>query len=46
MAHVLLPILNSSVHRVLVAPHGAYLAGFNAVPHLDHPDRAHAQTHY
>jgi broad specificity phosphatase PhoE len=46
MARVLLPILNSSIHRVHVAPHGTYLAGFNAVPHLEHPDRAHARTHY
>lgn len=46
MARVLLPILNSSIHRVQVAPHGTYLAGFNAVPHLEHPDRAHARTHY
>lgn len=46
LAHVLLPIFNSSVHRIHVRPHGNYLAGFNAVPHLDHPDRAEARTHY
>ena len=46
MAHVLLPILNTSVHRVQVMPHGTILAGFNATPHLDAPDRAHARTHY
>jgi broad specificity phosphatase PhoE len=46
MAHVLLPILNTSVHRVQVMPHGTILAGFNAVPHLDAPGRAHARTHY
>jgi broad specificity phosphatase PhoE len=46
MAHVLLPILNTSVHRVEVMPHGTILAGFNATPHLDAPDRAHARTHY
>ncbi len=46
MAHVLLPILNSSLHRVHVTPQGPILAGFNAVPHLDRPDRAHAVTHY
>ncbi|MEL6682258.1 MAG: histidine phosphatase family protein [Pseudomonadota bacterium] len=46
MAHVLLPIMNSSLHRVHVIPQGPILAGFNAVPHLDHPDRAHALTHY
>ncbi len=46
MAHILLPILNSSVHRVHVQPHGPILGVFNATPHLDHPDRAHARTHY
>ncbi len=46
MAHVLLPIMNSSLHRVHVIPQGPILAGFNAVPHLDHPDRAYALTHY
>lgn len=46
MAHVLLPIFNSSMHRIHVRAHGTYLAGFNAIPHLDHPDRADARTHY
>lgn len=46
MAHVLLPIMNSSLHRVHVTPQGPILAGFNAVPHLDHPDRTYALTHY
>jgi len=46
MAHVLLPIFNTSVHRVQVMPHGTILAGFNATPHLDAPDRAHARTHF
>jgi broad specificity phosphatase PhoE len=46
MGHVLLPIRNSSVHRVQVMPHGTILAGFNATPHLDAPDRAHARTTY
>lgn len=46
MAHVLLPILNTSVHRVQVMPHGTVLSGFNAIPHLEQPDRAHARTHY
>lgn len=46
MAHVLLPIMNSSLHRVHVIPQGPILAGFNAIPHLDQADRAHAQTHY
>ena len=46
MAHVLLPIMNSSVHRVHVIPQGPILASFNAIPHLDQADRAHARTHY
>jgi broad specificity phosphatase PhoE len=46
MAHVLLPIMNSSLHRVHVIPQGPILASFNAVPHLDRPDRAHALTHF
>lgn len=46
MAHVLLPIMNSSVHRVRVIPQGPILASFNAVPHLDRDDRLHAHTHY
>ena len=46
MAHVLLPILNTSIHRVQVMPHGTVLSGFNATPHLDAPDRAHARTHF
>jgi broad specificity phosphatase PhoE len=45
-AHVLLPIMNSSVHRVHVIPQGPILASFNAIPHLDQADRAHAKTHY
>ncbi len=44
MAKVMLQILNSSMHR-LHHVHGALmLAGFNATPHLDAPDRAHART--
>lgn len=46
MAHVLLPIMNSSLHRVHVIPQGPILASFNAVPHLDRDDRMHARTHY
>jgi broad specificity phosphatase PhoE len=46
MAHVLLPIMNTSVHRVHVIPQGPILAGFNAIPHLDDPARAHARTHF
>lgn len=46
MAHVSLPILNTSIHRIHVRPVGTILAGYNAVPHLDRADRSHAQTHY
>ena len=46
MAHVLLPIMNSSIHRVRVIPQGPILASFNAIPHLDDADRLHARTHY
>jgi broad specificity phosphatase PhoE len=46
MAHILVPIFNSSIHRVAVLPQATVLAGFNAIPHLDPPDRAHARTHF
>ncbi|MEL6688771.1 MAG: histidine phosphatase family protein [Pseudomonadota bacterium] len=46
MAHILLPIFNTSIHRVAVRPQGAMLAGFNATPHLDAPARSYAKTHY
>ncbi|KQB96444.1 phosphoglycerate mutase [Loktanella sp. 1ANDIMAR09] len=46
MAHVLLPIMNSSLHRINVIPQGPILASFNAIPHLDRDDRLHARTHY
>lgn len=45
MAKVMLQILNSSVHR-LEHVHGLLMVGtFNATPHLDTPDRAHARTY-
>ncbi|MDG4649423.1 histidine phosphatase family protein [Roseibacterium sp. SDUM158017] len=46
MAHLLVPIRNSSIHRVTVLPQGKILSGFNATPHLDAPDRLHARTEY
>jgi broad specificity phosphatase PhoE len=46
MAQIALPILNTSVHRVHVTPHGPILAAFNSAPHLDHADRLAARTHY
>ena len=46
LAQVMLPIYNTSLHRVRVLPKGPILSGFNAVPHLDAPDRADARTFY
>lgn len=45
MAHVLLPVYNSSLHRFRLRPDGTYLVAFNAIPHLDLPERAAARTH-
>lgn len=44
-ARMALAIMNTSVHRIF--PIGEVMTPvlFNAVPHLDHPDRQHAQTH-
>lgn len=44
MAHVLLPIYNSSLHKFRIRPEGTYLTAFNAVPHLDPPDLADHRT--
>ncbi|NKX45244.1 histidine phosphatase family protein [Roseicyclus persicicus] len=46
MAHLLVPIRNASIHRVMVLPEAQILSGFNATPHLDTPDRLHARTEY
>jgi broad specificity phosphatase PhoE len=46
MAHLLVPIRNTSIHRVNVLSQGRILAGFNATPHLDHPERLHARTQF
>lgn len=46
MAQIALPILNTSVHRIHVTPHGPILSTFNGSPHLDHADRLTARTHY
>jgi broad specificity phosphatase PhoE len=42
----ILPIMNSSVHRFTDHPAGITLTQFNAIPHLERPDRRHAQTHF
>lgn len=44
LAQVLLPIYNSSIHRFRVVEDGSFLTSFNAVPHLDLPDRQDART--
>lgn len=45
-AHMALAIMNSSIHRL--HPIGARWCPvmFNAIPHLEQPDRHHAQTHF
>jgi len=45
MAHVLLPIYNSSLHKFRIHPQGTFLTAFNAIPHLDPPDLADHRTH-
>lgn len=44
LAQVLLPIYNSSLHRFRVLDSGTFLASFNAIPHLDPPERESART--
>ncbi|MBM2574970.1 histidine phosphatase family protein [Jannaschia sp. Os4] len=46
MAHVLVPILNTSVHRFEVRGDAAMLSGFNTVPHLEAEERRAARTTY
>ncbi len=42
---LMLSIHNSSVHNLLRLGTNLSLTGFNAIPHLAHPDRHHAQTY-
>lgn len=44
MAKVMLQIMNSSMHRLHYTHDMLMVGGFNATPHLDTPDRAHART--
>ncbi|GGO55848.1 Broad specificity phosphatase PhoE [Roseovarius pacificus] len=44
MAKIMLQIMNSSVHRLEYVHDTLMLGAFNATPHLDIPDRAHART--
>ncbi|MEM9971912.1 MAG: histidine phosphatase family protein, partial [Pseudomonadota bacterium] len=46
MSQVMLPIWNTSLHRLHVRGPNTFLAGYNAIPHLDRPERAEARTHY
>lgn len=46
MAHVLLPIFNSSMHKFRIRPEGTFLTAFNAIPHLDPPHLADHRTHF
>ena len=46
MAHVMIPIFNTSLHHVHVSPVGPILAGFNTIPHLESSDREHLRTHF
>lgn len=45
LSKVMLPIWNTSIHRFHVRKNETVLAGFNAIPHLDAPDRAYARAH-
>lgn len=44
-ARACIAIMNTSVHRLHRLGEHMALTQFNAVPHLDRPDRQHAQTH-
>ena len=44
-ADMLLNIHNASVHRIMQEEGRLRLSLFNASPHLDHRDRAHARTY-
>ena len=44
MSKVMLRVMNSSLHRMEHAHDMLMLGTFNATPHLDLPDRAHART--
>ncbi len=46
MSRVMLPIWNTSIHRLHVRDTETFLAGYNAIPHLEEPGRAHARTYF
>ncbi len=45
MAHILLPIYNSSLHKFRIRPEGTFVTSFNAIPHLDPPNLSDHRTH-
>ncbi|MCA8870100.1 MAG: histidine phosphatase family protein [Rhodobacteraceae bacterium] len=45
LTNVILRTYNASYSRFLVRPDGLHLLQFNAIAHLEHPDRQHAQTY-
>lgn len=45
MAHCCLAVENSSVHRIQPLSTGLAVTQFNAIPHLDTPERRHARSH-
>lgn len=46
LSQVCLPIYNTSLHKISVWPDRTILSGFNALPHLDPPDRADLRSTY
>lgn len=46
MSRVMLPIWNTSIHRLHVRDGETILAGYNAIPHLEAPDRAGSRSYY
>ena len=46
MSHVMLPIWNTSVHRLHIRGPRTMVAGYNAIPHLDRPELVDMRTHY
>jgi len=43
-ARIMLATMNSSIHRVHYVHEQFLLSGFNGIPHLEDPNRAHART--
>ncbi|WP_317056683.1 histidine phosphatase family protein [Roseovarius rhodophyticola] len=45
MAKIMLQVTNASLHRLHFVHETLMVGGFNATPHLDTPERAHARTY-